>query len=426
MRTFSITEFLRLEAAGGILLVAAAALALGVSNSPLASWYDALFALPVGFRVGDLDFTETVRHWVNDGLMAVFFLLVGLEIKREFREGALSSIQRAALPAVGAVGGMAVPTAIFLAFNAGTPTAQGWAIPAATDIAFAVGVLALLGNRVPASLKVFLLALAVLDDLGAILVIALFYAHDLSPPMLGGAGAVTLLLIVMNLGGMRSLGAYGLVGLVLWVLVLKSGIHATLAGVVLAFAVPLGNGGKHPQPGNGHNHGGHGHGGNGHGDNNHGGNHDSPLGRMEHGLHPWVTYGIVPLFAFANAGVSVAGLSLASLIEPLPLGIALGLFVGKQLGVMGFGWTAVRLGLCAPPEGASWWQFYGVAVVTGIGFTMSLFIGNLAFHSDEHDAAVRVGVLAGSILSAVVGFAVLRLVSAGEGGRATAGARQAG
>jgi len=392
-----IREILRMEAFGGILLVAAAAVALVWANSPLGSWYDAFLGTPVAIQVGAAKLAKPLLLWINDGLMAVFFLLVGMEIKREVLQGELSSAGKAALPAIAAAGGMALPAGIYLLLNFGDPAAmRGWAIPAATDIAFAVGVLALLGRHAPPSLKIFLLALAILDDLGAIVVIAAFYTAGLSWLALGLAGLGVAGLAALNLAGVQRLGGYILIGAFLWVCVLKSGVHATLAGVVTAFAIPLA-----ALPGEADDH--------------------SPLHRLEHALQPWVAFGILPLFAFANAGVSLAGLSLASLAEPIPLGIAAGLFVGKQLGVMLCTYLAVSLGVGALPEGASWRQFYGMSLLTGIGFTMSLFIGALAFATAEQAAAVRIGVIGGSLLSAVAGYVVLRLASAARGAeRATA------
>jgi Na+:H+ antiporter, NhaA family len=379
----AIRDFLRLEAAGGMLLAAASAIALVAANSPAGAAYAALLDARFAVQVGEFVLAKPLLLWINDGLMAIFFLLVGLEIKREILEGELSSIRQAALPGMAAVGGMVAPALIYAAFNWRDPaTIGGWAIPAATDIAFALGVLALLGGRVPASLKIFLLALAIMDDFAAILIIALFYTADLSLLTLGLAGAALLALLLLNLTGVTRLAPYVLVGIFLWVCVLKSGVHATLAGVALAFTVPLRATDEHGEP---------------------------PLRRMEHALHPWITYAILPLFAFANAGVSLAGLSLRSLFEPVPFGIALGLFLGKQVGVTGAIWLALRLGVGALPEGASWAQLYGVALITGIGFAMSLFIGTLALDATSYGAAIRIGVLAGSLLSAVAGYAVLRI-----------------
>ena len=378
-----LSRLLHHEATGGLLLIASAALALLLDNSPLAWLYDGLLATPVVIQIGALAIDKPLLLWVNDGLMAIFFFLVGLEIKRELLQGRLSTWQQASLPAIAAIGGMLVPAMIYVALNASDPVAiNGWAIPAATDIAFALGVLALLGDRVPPALKVFLLALAILDDLGAIIIIALFYTADLSLLSLAIAGAGAAILIAMNLAGVTRIAPYILVGLVMWVCVLKSGVHATLAGVVVALTIPL-----RAQNDQGR----------------------SPLSQLEDALHPWVVFGIMPAFAFANAGVNLTGLSLAQLFAPIPLGIALGLFFGKQIGVLGFAWLGTRLGLCRLPDGVAWSQAYGVALLAGIGFTMSLFIGTLAFADPEHAAAVRLGVLYGSTLSAVLGYLVLRL-----------------
>lgn len=377
-------NFLKTEAAGGVVLMIAAAAALIWANSAAAPYYSAILSAPVGVRLGAVGLEKDLILWINDGLMAIFFLLVGLEIKREALVGELSSRSRAALPAVAAVGGMAFPALIYVLFNWGAEgeAMRGWAIPAATDIAFAVGVLALLGDRAPASLRIFLLALAIIDDLGAIVIIALFYTASLNLTALALAAAALAVLIVFNRMGVRRIAPYMLVGAVLWLCVLKSGIHATLAGVAVAFTIPL-------TPSE---------------------DEHSPLEELEHALHPWVAFAIMPIFALANAGVSLAGLSFSSLLEPIPLGIALGLFLGKQLGVFGLSWAAIKAGWCVRPQGASWGQIYGVAIVTGIGFTMSLFIGNLAFTGEEHATAVRLGVLGGSLLSAVVGYAVLALL----------------
>jgi Na+:H+ antiporter, NhaA family len=385
-----LTALLRHEAAGGALLLLAAALALVLDNSPLEWLYDRLLETPVAVRAGQLAIEKPLLLWINDGLMALFFLAVGLELKRELLTGDLSSWRRAILPLLAALGGMAVPALIYAFINAGNPGGlKGWAIPAATDIAFALGVLALLGRRVPPSLKVFLLALAIIDDLGAIIIIALFYAQDLSSLALGLALAGCAVLLCLNRADVRSFAPYMLTGLFIWVCVLKSGVHATLSGVILALAIPL-----RPMPslqaeaasGSG----------------------VSMLERLEHGLKPWVTYAIAPLFAFANAGVSLAGLKLAAMLAPVPLGIAAGLFLGKQAGIFLSVWLAVRLRLAEMPEGASWRQVYGVAVLGGIGFTMSLFIGTLAFPDPASALAVRVGVLVGSLVSAAWGYTVLR------------------
>jgi NhaA family Na+:H+ antiporter len=377
--------FLKSGAAAGVLLVLAAANALIIANSPLGVVY---------FQVLELKLAGlSVEHWINDGLMAVFFLLVGLEIKREFIEGQLATWSRRALPAFAALGGMMAPALIYLAITRGDAAAvRGWAIPAATDIAFALGVLALLGSRVPVSLKIFLTALAILDDLGAILIIALFYSGELSLTMLAGAAVCIALLTVLNLRNVKSLWLYLAIGAVLWFFVLKSGIHATLAGVTLALTIPLGgHHGESDEP------------------------EHSPLHVLEHRLHPYVSYFIVPIFGFANAGVSIAGMTPALLLTPVPLGITLGLFLGKQIGVFGFAWLAVRLGLGTMPAKANWFQLYGVSLLCGIGFTMSLFIGALAFEgNDAFHKATKIGVLVGSAISAVLGYVVLHLAGAGR------------
>lgn len=373
-------EFLRLEASGGIILLAVATLALALHNSPLSWLYDGLIETPVEVRIGALELAKPLLLWINDGLMAVFFLLVGLEIKREVRRGHLAAWDQAALPVVAAVGGMSIPALVYWAVNRNSPaTLAGWAIPAATDIAFALGILSLLGSRVPVALKIFLLALAIADDLGAIVIIALFYTANLSALSLVLAAVAIVALVVMNLAGVVRVGAYAIVGTVLWVCVLKSGVHATLAGVAIGLAIPL--------------------------DDRRGG---SPLEHLEETLHPWVAFGIMPAFAFANAGVTLGDVTWTAIFAPVPLGIALGLFLGKQIGVFGFAYAAVRLGLCRLPEGVGWIHVYGVALLAGIGFTMSLFIGTLAFADPAQAVGVRIGVLGGSILSAIAGYLVLR------------------
>ena len=380
--------FFQHQAAGGVLLMAAAVLALALDNSPLAWLYDALLKTPVVLQIGALELNKPLLLWINDGLMAIFFFLVGLEIKREVVEGRLSNLRQAGLPITAAIGGMAVPAAFYIALNANDPGAlNGWAIPAATDIAFALGVLALMGPRVPVALKVFLLALAIIDDLGAIIIIALFYTSKLSPEVLTIAAFGVAALAFLNYRGVTRVAPYLVVGLVVWVCVLKSGVHATLAGVIIALFIPLratNEDGK------------------------------SPLKEIEHGLAPWVAFGIMPIFAFANAGVSLQGLTFADLGAGVPLGIALGLFVGKQLGIMSFVWVAVRLGLARLPDGVTWLQIYGASLLAGIGFTMSLFIGTLAFSDPEQAAAVRIGVLTGSLLSAIAGAIVLKLALPSE------------
>lgn len=375
--------FFQHPAAGGVLLMAAAALALVLDNSSLAWLYDGLLKTPVVVQVGALELNKPLLLWINDGLMAIFFFLVGLEIKREIIEGRLSNFRQAGLPVVAAIGGMIVPAAIYIGINSGDASAlNGWAIPAATDIAFALGVLALMGPRVPVALKVFLLALAIIDDLGAIIIIALFYTSQLSPEVLLIAAIGASALAFLNYRGVTRIAPYLVVGLAVWVCVLKSGVHATLAGVVIALFIPLRAQGEDGV---------------------------SPLKKIEHGLAPWVALGIMPIFAFANAGVSLQGLTFDDLFAGIPLGIAAGLFIGKQLGIMGFVWAGVKLGIARLPDGVTWLQIYGASLLAGIGFTMSLFIGTLAFSDPEHAAAVRIGVLTGSLLSAIFGAIVLRL-----------------
>lgn len=377
--------FLRSEALGGYVLMLAAAAALIIANSPLAPHYFDALGAKFGFHVGTVMLKESVLHWINDGLMAVFFLLVGLEIKREVLDGQLRGVSRIVLPGIAALGGMVMPALIYVLINLGTPdTLRGWAIPAATDIAFALGILALLGSRVPTSLKIFLTALAILDDLGAIVIIALFYTSELNLFALAMAGALLACLVCLNRAGVLRLAPYLLIGVVLWYFVLKSGVHATLAGVALALTIPL-----RPQT------------------QGHGGAY-SPLHALEHALHKPVALLIVPVFGFANAGVSFAGMGLSSLAQPVPLGVALGLFLGKQLGVFGFAWLAIKTGMASLPRHANFTQLYGVALLCGIGFTMSLFIGALAFTDPAAVDATKIGVLTGSLLSAVAGFLLLR------------------
>jgi Na+:H+ antiporter, NhaA family len=372
---------------GGLGLAMATLAALLVANSALEPYYTALLHLTGEVRIGSIGLAKPLEHWINDGLMAIFFLLVGLEIKREACEGALASMRKAALPVIAAIGGFVVPAAIYVALNRGNAEAlRGWAIPSATDISFAIGVCAVLGRAVPKSLRTFLLALAIIDDLMAIIVIAIFYTDELSLLSLALAGAGIIGLAILNLRDVRKPSLYVLFGLLTWVCVLKSGVHATLAGVAVGFAMPLT---RH------------------HG--NDGG--ESLLVRTEHALKPWVSYGIIPLFAFANAGVPLAGASLASLSAQLPLGIIAGLFVGKQVGVFGASVAALKLGIAEWPADASMLQLYGVAILTGIGFTMSLFIGTLAFDDDSLLAQIRVGVLVASILAAAVAALVLGLAA---------------
>jgi NhaA family Na+:H+ antiporter len=381
-------DFMRMDAASGILLVVVAILAMLIENSPLSWLYSTFLETPVEVRVGTLHLAKPLLLWINDGLMAVFFLLIGLEVKREVLEGELSRLDQIVLPGLGAIGGMLFPAAIYIWLNQGNEIAlNGWAIPAATDIAFALGVLALLGNRVPLSLRVFLMALAIFDDLGAIIIIAIFYTSDLSVTSLTFALAATASLIALNLFKVTRVAAYIIVGSVLWIAVLKSGVHATLAGVIIGLAIPLRDS-RQPQ--------------------------NSPLRNVEHSLHQWVAFAIVPIFAFANAGVSLSGLSLNNLLEPVPLGIAAGLFIGKQLGIMLFCGLAILLGWAQLPRGASWAGLYGVSLLAGIGFTMSLFVTSLAF---EHTgpggpiSADRLGILIGSGLSGLAGYLMLRFAN---------------
>lgn len=381
-------DFFQLEAAGGLVLCMAALLALIVANTSLYPVYHYFFN-EVDFRIGfsdmlggDFELKKSILLWINDGLMVIFFYLVGLEIKRDFVHGELSSRQRAMLPVLAAIGGMILPALIYWGINAGHPAhLKGWAIPAATDIAFALGVLSLAGPRVPSSLKGLLLGIAVIDDIGAILIIALFYSHQILLPALYIAGAAIFFMSYMNRRGVRSISAYGVMTLILWMAVLQSGIHATIAGVVAAMFVPTGVAPDQDY---------------------------SPAETLERDLHPWVAFGVLPIFGFANAGVSLQGLDWAILWSPVTLGIAAGLFIGKQAGVFGALLLAIKTGLCPRPEGASWRQLYAVAVLCGIGFTMSLFIGGLAFSEIEMQASVRLGVLVGSIASAVLAFFVLR------------------
>ncbi len=377
----TITRFFQLEAAGGLLLIAAAALALIVNNSPLSWLYNAFLETPVVTQIGAVQIAKPLLLWINDGLMALFFLLIGLEVKREVLEGHLSKPSQIVLPGAAAIGGMVVPALIYVALNTGNPEAlSGWAIPMATDIAFALGVLALLGKRVPVSLKLFLMTLAIIDDLGAIIVIALVYSGELSQLSLILAAVSIIALIVLNRLGLSKLAPYLLIGLVLWVCVLKSGVHATLAGVVLAFCIPLRTRAR-----------------------------TSPLLTLEHSLHPWVAYGILPLFAFANAGVSLAGVTMDSFTHPVPLGIAAGLLLGKTLGVFGLTWLAVKTRMASLPKDANWGHVLGVSILCGIGFTMSLFVGSLAFEPGVSAFAGedRMGILTGSILSAIIGYGVM-------------------
>ena len=373
-------RFLDGQSSGGLVLMAVALLAIVTANSPVSgSYFGALHTY-----IGPL----SLQHWINDALMAVFFLMVGLEIKREMLDGQLSTWGRRVLPGVAAAGGMLAPALIYVAFNSGDPAAlRGWAIPAATDIAFALGVLSLLGPRVPVSLKVFLAALAIIDDLGAVVIIAIFYTSDLSLPDLAGAAALLVVLMALNRRGVRGLLPYLALGAVLWVLMLRSGVHATLAGVLLALTIPIRLTPGKPEAAPV----------------------DSPLHRLEHALHLPVAFLVVPIFGFANAGVSFSGVSASVLTEPLTLGVAGGLVLGKVLGVFGAAAVMVRLGAADLPAGASWGQMFGVSLLCGIGFTMSLFIGLLAFDAPAMQDRVKFGILAGSLVAGVAGYAVLRM-----------------
>ena len=372
-----IRQFMKMESAGGLVLILAAIFAILIANSSFGD----IYASVLHFNLAGL----SIGHWINDGLMAIFFLLIGLEVKRELIEGALNTKEKAIFPAIAAIGGMLAPALVYLAFNHGDPiTVNGWAIPAATDIAFALGVMALLGKRVPLSLKVFLLALAIIDDLGVIVIIALFYSSDLSQMALLIAFIATAVLFILNAKNVTSLKWYLLVGAILWLSVLKSGVHATLAGVVLGFAIPL-DGKEEGQ---------------------------SPLKVMEHAIHPYAAFLILPLFAFANAGVSLEGISWQSLSQALPIGIALGLLIGKPVGIFTFSWLAVKMGLARLPEGVNFKQIFAVSLLCGIGFTMSIFISSLAFvgNAEEYITLSRLGILIGSTLAAVIGYFTLRLV----------------
>jgi NhaA family Na+:H+ antiporter len=379
----ALIRFINHEATAGLILVLAAALALVVTNVGYAESYDHFLELPVSIHIGGIGLDKTLVHWINDGLMAIFFFLVGLEIKREVLQGNLSSREQITLPAVAALGGMVAPALIYVFFNRENPeTLQGWAIPAATDIAFALGALALVGSRVPLSLKVFLLTLATLDDLGAIVIIAIFYTSDLSLLGLGLAGLAFALLVVLNRLRIDRTAPYIFLGFAMWVFVLKSGVHATLAGVALAMTIPLLR-----RDGSNFIH------------------------ALEEGLHPYVKFLILPLFAFANAGIPLAGLSMDSLAAPLPLGIAMGLVAGKPLGIALAVFACVSLGLAKLPERATWPHMIGVGCLAGIGFTMSLFIGTLAFNTSAQIDAVRLGVIAGSVVSTLLGLTILWLGS---------------
>ena len=380
----SINNFFRMESASGILLMFAAALAMILANSPLASWYDLIIDTPVQVSVGELVVAKPFLLWINDGLMAIFFFLVGLELKREVMEGELSNMRKVVLPGFGAIGGMLVPAAIYLFINRGDDSAtSGWAIPAATDIAFALGILSLLGSRVPITVKIFLTSLAIFDDIGAIIIIAAFYTAQISFFSLLIAGLCIPLLFALNRYGVSSRTFYLAIGVVMWVAMLKSGVHATLTGVILALFIPMRDK-ANPEA--------------------------RPLQEWEHDLHSLVAFVILPVFAFANAGISLAGVGFEQVMHGVPLGITLGLFVGKQIGVFGMCWIAIKLKLTDMPEGMNWVSMYGTGILCGIGFTMSLFIGSLAFESTGIDMIFdeRLGILIGSLLSGIFGYLLLR------------------
>ncbi len=381
-KTFSrIQEFIRLEISGGVVLMIAAIFAMIIANTPLSATYDLILGTYIKVGIGNFEIAKPAILWINDGLMAIFFFLVGLEIKREVLAGELSSFDKAILPIMAAIGGMAVPGIIFAIVNWGTPeNLNGWAIPTATDIAFALGILALIGSRAPISLKIFLLAIAIIDDLGAIVIIAIFYTSELSLSALSFSVIGFAAAVALNRMGVQRTAPYLLVGIVMWVFVLKSGVHATLAGVLIAFTIPLKT--KNED--------------------------EALLYKMEHGLHPWVAFLILPVFAFANAGVNFTGIGIDDLLQPLTLGIAVGLFLGKQIGVFLATWIGVKSGIARLPENVSWKHVYGVACLTGVGFTMSLFIGSLAFTTADVMNAVRLGVVLGSVLSGIIGYLLLK------------------
>lgn len=374
-------EFVQHESVAGLLLMATALLAMLVANSAWSAHYLNLLQVPVAVQVAEFGIHKPLLLWINDGLMAIFFLLVGLELKREWLVGELADKSQVVLPALAALGGMAMPAALYVAINAHDASAlSGWAIPAATDIAFALGILSLLGSRVPLSLKVFLTSLAIFDDVGAIVIIALFYTADLSLQALAVAAVAVLLLAIFNRQRVMHTAPYLLVGLVLWVAMLKSGVHATLAGVLIALFIPM---------------------------QQHNNANQSPLRQLEHNLHPWVAYMVLPVFAFANAGLNLRDLDAQQMLHPVTLGVAAGLFIGKQLGVMLCCWLAIRLGWAQLPKGATWLSLYGIAVLTGVGFTMSLFIGGLAFVG-QTPFDERLGIVLGSLFSGAVGYWVLK------------------
>ncbi len=381
-----IEEFIKKESSAGILLILVTIVALILQNSGFSEIYNHILHTHVEIRFGNLQIAKPLLLWVNDGLMAIFFFLIGLEVKREVLQGHLSSIAQISLPGIAAIGGMIAPALVFIFFNKGESFAMnGWAVPTATDIAFALGILSLLGNKVPPSLKIFLMALAIIDDLGAIIIIAIFYTSDLSTISIVIAATALIILFVMNRLGVAKKSAYILIGIILWISVLKSGVHATLAGVALAFFIPLNSKNKD-------------------------GKEFSMAKELEHDLHYWVAFMILPLFAFVNAGVNLRGISLSDMAGTVPLGIMLGLFIGKQVGVFGFSYIAIKLGWASLPKGSTWLQFYGVAILTGIGFTMSLFVDSLAYNDTQiYHFADKLAILLGSFLSGIVGYIVLNM-----------------
>lgn len=379
-----LTDFLKLESSGGILLMLSAVLALIFANTFLEPVYLKFLATPLAIQIDELIIAKPLLLWINDGLMAIFFFLVGLELKRELIEGELSDIRNVILPGIGAVGGMVIPALVYIYFNYGDPVAmKGWAIPAATDIAFALGVLMLLGSRVPVSIKIFLTSLAIFDDIGAIIIIAIFYTSKISLLALLVTAVCIIVLAIMNKRGVTNLASYILVGLIMWVATLKSGVHATLAGVILAMFIPL----RDKQ------------------DPDH-----SPLKELEHDLHSVVAFFVLPLFAFANAGIDFREMTIDQFFHGVPVGIALGLFIGKQIGIFAFCWLFIKLGVAKLPAGMSWLSLYGTAILCGIGFTMSLFIGSLAFGGTEANQLFdeRIGIVIGSVISGVIGYLILR------------------
>ena len=379
----TIETFLKKESASGIVLMFAAVFAMIIANSPWAHFYEMLLEIPVVFAIGSFEIAKPLLLWINDGLMALFFFLVGLELKREFLEGDLSKPGQITLPAVGAIGGMAIPALFYVAFNYDNPEAlNGWAIPTATDIAFALGILAIIGSKVPLQLKVFLTSLAIFDDLGAIIIIALFYTEQLSMMSLIIAGSMLVILFALNRNHVVSTSPYMFVGVILWVAVLKSGVHATLAGVILAFFIPIK--GDEDDP--------------------------SPLKSLEHNLHTTVAFVVLPIFAFANAGISFAGVGAEQILSPVPLGIILGLVLGKQLGIFGFCFIAIKLGFAKLPTNVNWKLLYGVSLLCGVGFTMSLFIGSLAFEQSSASPIFqdRLGIVIGSLISGFIGYFVIK------------------